>query len=603
MSYIQNTWVAYAFDRDVGVERVRAGLSRVEAHYSPLYGEPLVAHARVDGAVGMALWHPADDRLRWPLWTERAGLAVASTNAITGWERVVGDADAPAAAAEVGEALASDPDRLALLNPPFVIAVHDDRAGSLTIVNDSIATARLYELRTDAGLVWSNRLGALPLFAGVAPAADPEGWAIHAATGWFLGETTPIRGARKVAPGTAIVARKAGGPAGAAQVSRRQTDAVSRLVQPRRVSFRRSAADAAGQAAGLARSIDSVWSVKPTVNFSGGRDSRVSAAGFIAGGVDAEFRTMDIEPGEAELARDLIAAAGRPVAHTIAEPEQGEPGEHLRDRIGAIHLMHDGIANPMSALQATVRLPQRNLPRPLVTGHGGELGHGFYYSRATLSELRAGGTAELVGRLERAGRRRHSAATEGAYGAYLGEIERTLEVGRSYGVAGPNLLDYYYLAQRLSFRAGLGSRNDRYSACATPAFIRACFDLTPRQRLKAKLHRRVVGLLVPSWKRIPFFRSGAGRTREMNRDRIWAKPRHAGELGELISDESSWAEWFDAARVHEMWDEARDGGGHPHYESVFMRLAWRACFEDHLRLLASRASGGPQIDQPRSEGL
>ena len=115
----------------------------------------------------MALWHPADDRLRWPLWTERAGLAVASTNAITGWERVVGDADAPAAAAQVGEALASDPDRLALLNPPFVIAVHDDRAGSLTIVNDSIATARLYELRTDAGLVWSNRLGALPLFAGV----------------------------------------------------------------------------------------------------------------------------------------------------------------------------------------------------------------------------------------------------------------------------------------------------------------------------------------------------------------------------------------------------------------------------------------------------
>ena len=71
MSYIQNTWVAYAFDRELGVERVTAGLSRVEAHYGPLYGEPLVAHARVDGAVGMALWHPADDRLRWPLWTER----------------------------------------------------------------------------------------------------------------------------------------------------------------------------------------------------------------------------------------------------------------------------------------------------------------------------------------------------------------------------------------------------------------------------------------------------------------------------------------------------------------------------------------------------
>jgi hypothetical protein len=599
VSYIQNTWVAYAFDREVATERVRAGLSRVEAHYGRLYGEPLLAHARVDGAVGMALWHPADDRLRWPLWTERGGMAVASTNAVTGWERVVGEAELPAAAADLGEALASDPARLALLNPPFVIGVHDQGARSLTIINDAIATARLYAFRTDAAFVWSNRLGALPLFAGVAPSADPEGWAIHAATGWFLGETTPIQGATKVAPGTAIVVRTT---AGAAQVSTRQTDAVHRLVAPRRASFRRSAAEAAGQAEGLARSVAAAWSVSPTVNLSGGRDSRISAAGFVAAGVDAEFRTMDIEPGEAELAGDLIAAAGRSFPHTITEPERGEPGEHLRERIGAIHLVHDGMANPMSALQAPVSLPQRSLPRPLVTGHGGELGHGFYYSRATLSGLRAGGTHELVGRLERAGRRRHNAASEDAYGAYLAEIERTLETGRSYGLAGPDLLDYYYLAQRLSFRAGLGSRNDRYSACATPAFVRACFDLTPRQRLKAKLHRRVVGLLVPGWKRIPFFQSGAGRTREMNRDRIWAKPRHADELQELISDESSWAEWLDAPRIHAMWDEARDGGGHPHYESVFMRLAWRACFEDHLRLLAARASRDPQIDQPRSEG-
>jgi hypothetical protein len=312
---------------------------------------------------------------------------------------------------------------------------------------------------------------------------------------------------------------------------------------------------------------------------------------------------MDIGPGEAELARDLVAALERPVPHLISAPEQGDPGQDLRDRIGAIHLVHDGIANPMSALQASVRLPQRKLPRPLVTGHGGELGHGFYYSRANLSELRGAGTAGLVGRLERAGRRRHSAAREEAYRAYLDEIERTLEAGRSYGLDGPNLLDYYYLAQRLSYRAGLGSRNDRYSACATPAFIRACFDLTPKQRLKEKLHRRVVSLLVPSWKRVPFFQSGGGRTRQMNRDRIWAKPRHAGELQQLIEDESSWAEWFDAARVREMWDQARNGDGHPHSESVFMRLAWRACYEDHLRLLASRASQGPGVDQPSSEGL
>jgi hypothetical protein len=284
---------------------------------------------------------------------------------------------------------------------------------------------------------------------------------------------------------------------------------------------------------------------------------------------------MDIEPGEVELTRELIAALDRPVAHVISAQERGEPRQGLRERIAAIHLVHDGIANPMSALQSGITLPQRNLPRPLVTGHGGELGHGFYYSRANLPELGNGGTAQLVSRLERAGRRRHDAATEEAYGAYVHEIERTLAVGRSYGVDGPDLLDYYYLAQRLSFRAGLGSRNDRYSACATPAFIRACFDLTPKDRLREKLHRRVVGLLVPGWKRFPFFQSGASRTRRMNRDRIWAKPRHGGESA---------------------------GNGHPHYESVFMRIAWRACFEDHLQLLAARASATPRPGQPSSPG-
>jgi len=89
----------------------------------------------------------------------------------------------------------------------------------------------------------------------------------------------------------------------------------------------------------------------------------------------------------------------------------------------------------------------------------------------------------------------------------------------------------------------------------------------------------------------------------MNRDRIWAKPRHAGELAELIEDESTWVEWFDAGRIRQMWGEVRNGGGHPHYESVFMRLAWRACFEEHLRLLAGRAAGRPEVDHPRSEGL
>src|SRR6266480_817082 len=129
MSYIENTWIAYAFERNADPGRVEAGLDRVEAHYAELYADPLIRHDRSRGALGMALWHRDDERLRWPLWAEEGPLGVAATNAPTGWERLVGDLGPDAAAVPLGRALRDDPDRAVELNPPFVLAVHDEDAG------------------------------------------------------------------------------------------------------------------------------------------------------------------------------------------------------------------------------------------------------------------------------------------------------------------------------------------------------------------------------------------------------------------------------------------------------------------------------------------
>ena len=595
MSYIENTWLAYAFDRAVERERIEAGLQRVEAHYSELYADPLTRETRTGGSLGLTLWHRADPRLRWPLWAEEGPLAVAATNVPTGWERLVGDVEIGAAAARLGEVLRDDPDRLVELNPPFVLGVHDERAATLTIVNDFIATGRLYELRTEEGWVWSNRLGALPLFAGVRPEADPKGWGILAATGWFVGDATPIRGATKVAPGSAIVAE---GNGIGARVHKRQTTAVHELVAPRMSMLRRGAATAAEQAVDLAHALGQAWTVPPIFNFSGGRDSRVCAAGAVAAGLEASFRTMDIAPGEADTVRRLVAVSPRPISHEVTRPEQGEPADDLHDRIDALNLVHDGLNNPMSAVRAPMRLPQQGFTLPLVTGHGGELGHGFYYSAEGLKKLRKDGMEGLVERLERSGRQKHNAARDDAYALYVAEVQRTLEEGRSHGVKGASLLDYYYLSQRLSFRAGLGSRNDRYSACATPAFVRACFDLTPRQRVKAKLHRAIVARLVPEWNSVPFFHGGEGRMPEMNRDRIWEKPRHSDQLEEMLASDSVWRDLFHPERVHKMWADAKAGRGRSNYEPLLMRIAWRVCFEDHLRVLGDRATRAPRVAPP-----
>lgn len=585
MSYVDHTWVAYALDEPVGAEAIERALGRVRAHYEQLYAEPLTGESRVFPTVGMALWRRDDPRLRWPCWIEDGGTAVASTNAVTGWERVVGEVEPRRAPLELGRALARNPERVVELNPPFVLAVLDSDPKRLVIVNDFLATARLYELRTTSGWVWSNRLAALPLFADTPPELDPEGWAIHAAAGWFLGRSTPLRGAAKVRPGSAITVE--GAPSGAI-VRHRETGAVGRLVAPRRASLDEQAGGAAEQSVALARSIGRVWDVAPTINLSGGRDSRISAAGAIAAGLEARFRTMDIEPGEVDAARQLLEAAPHALELDVLEMESGEPDDSLVERIGAIHLVHDGLANPMGG-QGMLELPQRGFVAPLVTGHGGELAHGFYYDAARLRrELRPGTRRRLVRRLERSGRQRHNSAREDAYALYLAEVERTLDEGRAHGVRGPSLLDYYYLAERLPHRAGLGSRNDRYSACVTPAFVRGSFDLSPRERTRAALHLAVISALMPAWNRIAFFHGGGGRMRPMKRSRIWERPRHSRDMEEMIASPELWSDAFDPGRIQVMWREAKAGEGHSHYEAAFMRIAWRVCYVQHAERIAER---------------
>ncbi len=518
---ITETWLAYAFERPLAIERVRAALGRVGAHYGAQLAEPPPLRASLGDTDGLALWRHDDDGSRWPAWAEGDGIVVAATAAPAGWRRVVGEVGAAEAALPLGRALAERPQRLAELVPPFVIGIREASAGPgaasgrLTIVNDFAGAGRIYEKRLEPadgtlgaeGWVWSNRLGALPIFAGTEPEPDERGWALFAAAGWFIADATPIRGTTKVAPGTAIVVRAGAGGAGA-HVHHHQTRAAGELAGQHEVYFRGAVDEAANQAIGLARDLAELFDEPPTVDLSGGRDSRISAAGAVAANIDCRFSTGDQEPGEVEIAKRLVETAPHRLEHLVTRPET-DPDDDLRRRVRAIHLVHDGMRNPQE-IRRPMPLPLPVEPtRPTISGHGGEIAHGFYYpSPKKLSEVRKGGEEGLVDRLEQAARQKHAAAHRGAYRAYRSEVESALDQGRRHGLAGADLLDYFYLVHRLAYRSGLGARSGRYSACATPAFVRAAFDLTPEQRLDGKLHLELIARLVPEWSEVPFFEPG-----------------------------------------------------------------------------------------------
>jgi hypothetical protein len=591
---IEHTLVAWAFDAVPAAPRLDAALARVEAHYAPLLAEPPLHNERRLETSGIALWQRADERLRWPLWAEAGDVAVASTGIPTGWGQITGELPAAEAPIPLARALLAAPERAAELNPPFVIAALDGAAGRIALLGDFLGAGRLYELGFDGGTVWSNRLGALPLFAGEAPRIDERAWRVFAAAGWFLGDATPIAGARKAGPEAEIVI--ADGP-DRASVTRTERDPRRDLVAPRGGRFGRgklltgSVEAAAERARGLARETASAWSVPLAVSLTGGRDSRVSAAAAVAAGIDATYNTGDQVPGELDTVNELIAAAPREMPHTVNRPEpESEPDDELMDRAAAIHLVHDGMRNPQELRRETV-LPHSMRLQPTLSGHGGELGHGFYYGRAPkLRRIQKAGDSGPIDQLEKNARARHSAAVADAYAEYLDECERTLETGRNFGLAGPALLDWYYMAQRLPYRSGLGARTGRSSACVTPAFVRGAFDLRPKDRLDARLHRDVIAHLVPEWSRVAFFSEASDAMPETTRRRIWEREREAAALGELMAAGGAWTELFEPDRIRAMWDEVRSGEGSADYEHVFDRIVWRVAFDAHLAQLAKEAT-------------
>jgi hypothetical protein len=581
---IEHVWLAYAFAGSVP-DDLDARLARVGSHYQEVMAEAFRRDVRDLGGAGAVLWQVPNPRLRWPLWAEDREGAAAWSSAPTGWTRLAGSEPPESASLPVARRLADDVTAATGLNPPYLVAVADAAGRRLEIAQDPLGIGRLYELKTEGGWVWSNRLGALPLFAGVAPRVDSRAWSVLAAAGWFLGEGTALEGVRKLEGGARISVRAQGSGWEAAHSRSRARE---ELVAPRDADPERSAAAAAEEALEVARDVARLWDAPAAVDLTGGRDSRVSAAAAVAAGLDATYQTVNADPGELEVAGRLAEIAGVGARHAELAPEPDSTDADMRARLAALHHFHDGMVNPQAGGRGAIEPVHSSYSGPVVSGHGGELGHGFYYrSPERLAQLQGKGLRRMLQRLMTMARKDGDAAQPQALEAYRNEVERALQAGKDAGVTGPPLLDWFYLAQRFAHRSGLAVRADRYSACATPAFVRACFDLRPPDRLAVKVHRAVVHALVPDWDEVPFF-AGPGTSAQVHYQRVWERQANVDYLEPLIAGGGTWEELYDADRVRALWREAREGGGTAHHERLFLRIAWRHSFEEHLALLAAR---------------
>ena len=592
------TLIAYTFSHD-SVVRAAAGRARIEAYYGALWDHQ-AQHQGYDGStIGLHVWDRYDGSCHWPSWHDTGDLRVASLHTPLGYQRVVGDVPLYRAPGRLAHAVRRTPASFLELAPPFTMAILDRAAERLELFTDSIGVGRLFRLRLSDGWVWSNRPVAALLFAGVTTAAAPRGWNFAAACGWFMDDSTPYDGVLAVPGATHIVAD---GSRQQRTVSRIEMTSVWSTDSPDTVE------ETAEALQDVARSVGRLWPGTPTVDLSGGRDSRVVAAAFLAAGVDLKLNSYDAVPGEVDVAESLVRALPRTVEHVVSRKIAGQPVRpaqvrsqnvtaqplELVERARQWHRYAEGL-RPASYLFHT---PPKNLAAVAhlaIGGAGGEVAHGHFYPSDVLRldamplhrKLNAFGNRLQVRLTPTAG------PAEPARSAVAEQIERVLRTAVHGGIENATMLDYFYVVERLRRWGTTGERRGVVSPLLIPAFVRAAFALDPSQRVDNALHRDLVGRLVPEWADIPFFKPAQPTPRRTStRIRCLADAPDRNLIEAMLAD----VEGFDPQALNTLWAASIAGASSAAAEATLRQALWRATFDEHLAEVNIAATARPIVE-------
>ena len=602
---IDPIWIAWAAGDEEPPELTKLRLWRVREHYAAAgAAAPLDVRAEAAGGAGLAAISLRGRQSAWPGICAEGDVAGAF-----GYVPLGNGSGEPVTAGPGPVAFArrilSDPAAvIAESMAPLVAAALDRPTGRLIIVNDLLGSGRLYEGVTPQITVWSNRLGAVPLFLGAVPQPSVRGWCHFAAAAWFIDEPTALEGICRVPAGSVVEAvrgrlrRRSTGVLEATVAARAEPQPA--LVEAAVEGMKAAATDAAGRDREPLR-----------IDLSGGRDSRLAAAAAIAAGADTHLVTSDLVPGEADVARELVARLPDPPPHDVrwGGDEHKEYERDAFERARAVHLVHDGMRHA-AKLRGKNDLPQPMPHGTTITGHGGEIAHGFYLANErAIARVERGGPQAALARLDEAARRSHGAAREAAYDAVCRVFESSVAAGEALGLDSPRLLDWFYLTERFAHRSGLAADSGRVNLFAGAPFIRAAFSLTPAERLDAVLHREAIAMLVPAWRDVPFFVKPRAKGRSLRsrlslralrgpgapvgkRTLIWDGAD--GEVvAELVERGGEWEELYDPGRVRARWAAVRAGEGNAHDQDVFEGIVYREAFSPHLGLLARGAVREP----------
>ncbi|MEH7180572.1 hypothetical protein [Neobacillus vireti] len=583
-------FLAYKFIKEIDEADLAVRRKRVEDYYySPSdglkgAGELERYESKLEN-IGLNFWQSSIEKYYFIPWQENEEFASCFTYAPNGWEQIV---EPSSATTEIpllfAREIKKNPGIIKKMTPPLIFSFLDKDKKEINIFNDSLGMAKLYELQTSEGVVYSNKLAALYLFMNKKAEMDIHAWNVFSSVGWFMGNTSPLKGSFRVKPGTMIKLRN----------DRNQPKSVSQLDGlPTWVSPRELNKDAFESE--VQNIIESTRSYFKMFNFpvksmlSGGRDSRVSSAILYKSGIDATFRTLGPITGEIETAKELIRLAGLWDKHEIDNPAEGASKREitvlLEERLKLLHFAYDGDFTPIKQKGMIHLVDFYKVKGVSCVGAGGEIATGNYYSNQRIYEsILEKGEEGSEWRLKR-----YLASLgdtkEGISEAVDQEVSAILEEGRQFGLQGLSLMDYFYLKERLRRWAPIGGQFNSFTPFATPGFIRLSFDLTPEQRRNYELHKMLLKYLMPTWADVPFFKADIKKQQRdevaQSQMRIW-QTLDKEYVADVLENNSIWKMFYRPEETLELWSNAVTDGVVGRYEALFQRIVWIASFENHL---------------------
>lgn len=560
--------MGYVLKSPQSVEELRIRLDSVERHLFSIYRCPVDRHWIGDERSGLVYWSTTERDVHWEFFARRGDEAVM-------WIDVPGVAGGPENEVDAfklgrqvlaGEIAAED------LGCPF--AVLSWREGSLSIANDVYGLARIFRFSLAGGDVWTTRAGMAHIFMTETARKNEVAWSSMAALGWALRGETQLGRGRQVPPGTRLRAWHAA----EGRVESKDLNDFGEWFYNARS---RELPGAHTMAAEMGRYIDAArrWPVRATADLSGGKDSRAIAAVGLASGSISQLRTIDTDPEEARVARELVSRVHAPLEHRV-EGKQPAPRqvEVMSSNLVSQHCAWEGRYLAPAGFNAGAFNGFRLAKAARFNGLGGEVSNGgnllgSWARRLTGQEIDAGldrmssmgGSSGGTSRLAR----EHVQQLL----AEWGEVARDLGLSTAHQV-----LDLIYAWDQMP------NWSVPYTTphTLTPYYSAPLIALGV-QRIGSPVpdgtsQKELIAASMPQWLDIPFYK---GVRRSSKIPFIWELENwHA--IQDLIRARAGESSSFDSCGISEALSRVSDGLAGKRDELLMQRVLWEVTFEEYV---------------------